>query len=278
MIVDSHVHVWSDDDLRYPTARPGKQDPGSVEFLVETMATAAVEKAVIVQPIFYLFDTRYVADSMRRSPGKFAGIALMDQLAPGAPDRLQQLVEEHGFSGIRLHFPLHSDNPQALAGKDQNPLWQRAQDLGLGFIAFGNCGNLPIVEKMVRQFPGVKVVVDHVAHPDVTEKPPYPLFSNLLRLARYPNAFVKISNLSTASRQSYPYPDTFPFVRMLCDAFGPQRLMWGSDFPLVFKKYPTYLACLENARTHLDFLTEEDKNWLLGNTAASVWTFPSPAT
>ena len=186
-------------------------------------------------------------------------------------EAVEELVKEQGFGGIRLHFPLHRGNPEGLADKDQNALWDRAQALGLGFIAFGNCAELPIVEKMVRQFPGVKVVVDHMGQLDISEEPPYPLFSNLLRLARYANVFVKVSNLASVSKEPHPHRDTFPFVRMVYDAFGPQRLMWGSDFPLVFRGYSSYSAPLEIVRTHLDFLTEDDRQWLVGKTAATVW-------
>ena len=70
-----------------------------VELLNETMAEAGVDKAVIVQPIYYRYDNRYTAECLRRFPGKFAAIGLVDRQAPDAPDQLERLVREDGFRG-----------------------------------------------------------------------------------------------------------------------------------------------------------------------------------
>jgi len=273
MIFDSHVHVWSEDEERFPFAGGAKPTmPASVELLDETMAAAGVEKAVLVQVIYYLYDNRYVAECLRRFPGKFAAIALLDPKSPETPDRLEELVKEQGFGGMRLHFSRQED-PFVLAQDDQFPLWRRVQDLGAAFIIMTkDCTQLPALEKMVERFPEVKVVVDHMSWPKVEEEPPYPIFSNLLRLARYPKVFVKISNLPVVSHEPYPHRDVFPFVRMLYDAFGPERLMWASDFPLILR-HCAYPEALELVRSHLDFLTDDDKDWLLGGTAAKVWDF-----
>ena len=93
MIIDTHLHVWSDDFSRYPLAE-GRQagEAAPAELLNETMAEAGVDKAVIVQPIYYLYDNRYVAECLRRFPGKFAAIGLVNRHAPDAPDQLERLV------------------------------------------------------------------------------------------------------------------------------------------------------------------------------------------
>ena len=94
MIIDTHVHVWSDDFSQYPLAEG---------------------RAVIVQPIHYLYDIRYVADCVKRFPGKFAAMGL---------------VEEDGFGGLRIHmsFP---DNPSEWAAAIQDPIWRQAEALGV---------------------------------------------------------------------------------------------------------------------------------------------------
>ena len=83
MIIDSHLHVWSDDPVRYPWAGEGTTEAGTVELLLETMAKNGVDKACIVQPIHYLYDNRYVADCLARYPTTFSAIAIMDRHAPG---------------------------------------------------------------------------------------------------------------------------------------------------------------------------------------------------
>jgi len=274
MIIDSHVHAWSD-DKRYPFEPSLKHNvSGSVELLNQTMAEAGVDRAVIVQPIHYLYDNRYVRDCLRRFPRRFAGVALVNPMDPSSPNRLEELVKEDGFSGIRLHFSRQKD-PTALTQEDKYPLWQRVQDFGVTItVLMKGCEQLPILEKMVKRFPEVKVVIDHMAFLDAKEAPPYPIFSNLLHLAKYPNVFVKVSNLVLCSHQQYPHRDVFPFIRMLHDAFGPERLMWASDWPLItIREVGGYLAALELVRTHIDFLSSSDREWLFSKTARMVWSF-----
>ena len=93
------------------------------------MEQAGVDKAVIVQPAYYLYDNRYVAECLRRFPGKFAAIGLLDRHAPDTPDQLQRLVEEDGYGGLRIHLSRPED-PAEWAAPDQDPIWQRAEKLG----------------------------------------------------------------------------------------------------------------------------------------------------
>ena len=89
MIIDTHLHVWSDDFSRYPFSDGRTTDQlGTVELLNQTMDEAGVDKAVIVQPIHYLYDNRYVAACVRRFPDKFAAVGLLDRTAPDVADQL----------------------------------------------------------------------------------------------------------------------------------------------------------------------------------------------
>ena len=272
MIIDTHLHVWSDDFECYPFAEGRKEIGGAtVELLNKTMAEAGVDKAVIVQPIPYLYDNRYVANCLKRFPGKFAAMGLIDRHAPDAPDQLQRLVEEDGFAGLRIHLA-RPDDPSEWAAPDQDRIWQRAETLGACFLVFGPAALLPAVEPIIARFPTVKVVLDHIGGAPTDEDPPYPLLSNVLNLARYPHVYVKFTPQRHTSKRPYPHEDTFPTYRRIYDAFGPQRLMWGTNFPGVLKE-TGYLPALELFRTHMDFLTEEDRDWLFSRTALTVWKF-----
>ena len=170
MIIDSHLHVWSDDQDRYPF-EGGRKDaaPGSTELLLETMHEFGVDKAVIVQPIHYLYDNSYVADSLKKYPGKFAAMGIMDRHAPDAPDQLEKLVVEDGFSGLRMHLG-RPDDPAEWAAPDQDPIWRKAEELGASFLSFGPADKLPAVEPIIARFPGVKVVLDHIGGAPTNEE------------------------------------------------------------------------------------------------------------
>ena len=272
MIIDAHLHVWSGDFGSFPFARGVEEKEGApVELLNETMEEAGVDRAVIVQPVYYLYDNRYVAECLRRFPGRFAAIGLVDRHAPDAPDQLQRLVEEHGFGGLRIHLS-RPDDPAEWAAPDQDRIWRRAEELGACFIVYGPAPLLPAVEPIIARFPGVKVVLDHMGRAPTDEDPPYPQLGIVLNLARYPNVYVKFTPQGLRSKLSYPHRDTFPTFRRIYDAYGPGRLMWGTDFPHVLKT-PGYRPALELFRTHMDFLTEEDREWLFCKTALDVWRF-----
>ncbi len=274
MIIDSHLHVWSDDESLYPygeVSRPGTGARASVELLNEHMAEAGVEKAVIVQPIHYLYDNRYVADCLARFPGRFAAVCLVDPKEPAAPDQLEELVRGRGFGGMRLHLSRQED-PSALAASDQDPLWRRVEELSVCLIVLGRARELPALEPIVDRFPDVKVVLDHLGGPPVGEEPTHPLLGNVLRMARYPNVYVKVSKMNRISKVPYPHGDTHDMVRRIYDAFGPERLMWGTDFPHVLTA-GGYVHALELVRDELDFLTNEDKDWLFSETVRKVWKF-----
>ena len=136
MIIDSHLHVWSDDAGRYPWAGEGTTEAGSVELLLETMARHGVDKACIVQPIHYLFDNRYVADCLARYRTTFSGIAIMDRRAPDAVEQLERLVGGDGFEGLRMHLG-RADDPAEWAAPDQDPIWRKAEELGACMLSFG---------------------------------------------------------------------------------------------------------------------------------------------
>ena len=274
MIIDSHLHVWSQEESRYPfgeVSRPPSEDEASVELLSQYMAQSGVEKAVIVQPIHYLYDNRYVADCLSRFPGKFAAVALVDPKEPSSPEKLEDLVRNQGFGGMRLHLSRQAD-PAVLSMPDQDPLWKRVEELDACFIILGKADALPAIEPIIGRFPGVKVVLAHLGGPSLDEKPPYPLRNNILKMSDYTNVYVKISNMNRISQQPYPHRDTHDLARSIYDAFGPERLMWGTDFPHVLKA-GGYNRALELVRDELDFLNKEDKAWLFNKTVQKVWKF-----
>lgn len=279
MIIDSHLHVWSDDPERYPWAGEGTAEAGTVELLLETMARHGVHKACIVQPIHYLFDNRYVADCLARYPTTFAGIAIMDRRAPDAVEQLERLVRDDGFEGLRMHLG-RADDPAEWAAPDQDPIWRKAGELGACMLSFGPAAMQPAIEPIVARHEGVKVILDHLGGAAVYEEPPLPQLRKVLGLARYPNVFVKFTPQAAqaaparaeAGADGYPFPDQHAVYERIYDAFGPQRLLWGTDFPHIFGNIG-YRAGLDLFRHHMPFLNADDQEWLLAKTALSIWRF-----
>ena len=96
---------------------------------------------------------------------------------------------------------------------------------------------------------------------------------NLIELVRYPKVFVKVSHTWSLSKESYPWLDAQELVKRLYHSFGPQRLMWATDWPIA-KERATYRQRLTVVRDDMTFLSTDDKNWMLSKTVERVWPFP----
>lgn len=269
-VIDPHVHVWVNDPA-YPWAPETKNPPGedaTVEQLLERMAAHGTEKTVLVQVIHYRWDNRYAGDCLKAYPGRFEGVCRVDPESPAAADDLSRWVEEYGFRGVRLS-PAVGPEGDWFASPDLEPLWQRAEALKVPVCMLTHQERLPDLEGWVRKYGGVQVCIDHMAwppagRPDAAE--------NLLRLAQYPEVYVKISGTWAVSKEAYPYRDMHATVQRVYDAFGPERLMWGTDWPLVEGKCG-YTGALDLVRREFAFLNDADRAWILGRTVLKLWPF-----
>ena len=268
-ILDPHVHVWKHDP-QYPFAKeanPPERD-ATPETLLELMKTNGVSKTVIIQVIHYRYDNRYLANVLKRYPQYFRGVCRVDPLDPAAPDHLSRLVEEQGFRGVRLS-PAGNATGDWIRGPLMPPLWKRCNDLKAPMTILAPITRMPDVESLIAKLPDLTVVIDHMADCPVDQ--PREL-EKLIALRRYPKVFVKISHTWSLSRQRYPWLDAQEHVKRLYEAFGPQRLMWATDWPIV-EQTATYAQALTVVRDDMKFLTADDKRWILSGTIERVWPF-----
>lgn len=269
-IIDPHVHVWVNDP-KYPwakeTTRPPNKD-ATPEMLLALMRLHGVAKTVIIQVIHYRWDNSYLADVLKRYPNQFQGVARVNPEDPAAPDQLSRLIEEQGFRGVRIS-PAGDSQGDWIRGPLMPPLWSRCHSLKVPMTVLAPVTRMPDVERLAGKFPDLTVVIDHMA--DCPLDQPEAL-KKLLALAKYPMVFVKISHTWSLSKQEYPYRDAQQQVKRLYDVFGPRRLMWGTDWPLV-ENACGYGKALSLVKRDMDFLNEDDKSWILSKTVERVWPF-----
>ena len=149
------------------------------------------------------------------------------------------------------------------------PLWKRCEQLKVPMTLLVPISRVPDVQKLVDKYPDLTTVIDHMAdcpvdHPEQLEP--------LVELTRYPKVFVKISHTWSLSRQDYPWLDSQRLVKRLYDTFGPQRLMWATDWPIANDR-ATYAQRLAVVRDEMKFLNADDKSWMLSKTVERVWPF-----
>ena len=99
--------------------------------------------------------------------------------------------------------------------------------------------------------------------------------SALCNLARHKHVYVKVSAFYALGKKQYPYEDLAGMIRRVRDAFGASRLMWGSDSPFQVQNGNTYAGSIELVRDRLNFLTADDRKWMLRKTAEELFFKPS---
>ncbi|HEY1603095.1 MAG TPA: amidohydrolase family protein [Pirellulales bacterium] len=280
-VVDAHMHVWINDPGRFPFAHPYQRDyqppdaPGTVDVLLADMDANAVTHAVLVQTICHGWDNRYTAHCVRACPTRLRGHGLIDPVDPHVADKLSYWMSEQGLSGMRFSPIYYKGKDDWMTSQAHVRLWKKATELGAIFNFFVATDQLPKLAMMIEQFPAVPVVIDHLSQIDLGAADPLPEMKKLLALARYPNVRVKVSELTSVSKShEYPFADALPWVRMVYDAFGPSRLLWGTGYPgpaRAFYKRPTLADELTLVREKIPFFTAEDQQKILGENAAAIW-------
>jgi L-fuconolactonase len=267
VIVDTHVHVISDDPGKYPKVKDAYDWPDfTAETLIATMDRVGIDRALIVQAYYtYRFDNSYHIASALAHMDRLRCICVIDQYAKDAGQLLQRLVEKERVAGVRLtHVPGGSyDDPRSF------PVWECAAALGIPICISARLGDIPAARRAIERHPKVKVALEHMWAQPMCD-PPYREFEPFYRMAEFPNVHVKTTpNNSHQSREGKGTPEHF--FRTLVERFGARRIMWGSNYPAHWDKYDKIPERMALTRRDLAFLGEDDRSWILGESALALW-------
>ena len=264
IIVDSHCHT-----------SPYWYEP--VESLLHQMDENGVELAVLIQ-MNGQTNNDYQFECVRRYPGRFASVVIVDTDSPDATQHLAWLAER-GASGVRLRPSTRSP------GSDPLVLWRTAAELGLPVSCGSGCLNTEFASnefaQLIESLPDLNVILEHMGsinQPD-SEGPPYPLRQKVLSLARFPNVHVKIHGLGEFCSRVMPVKEPFPFeepipplLDMVYGAFGAERMMWGSDFPPVSTR-EGYGGALRFTMDRFAAKSDEERSLIFGGVAMRLFRF-----
>ncbi len=282
-IVDAHMHVWTNETAKFPFAHPNDRNfkppaiAGTVGMLVDEMDRHAIDFAVLVQVIYYGWDNRYVAECLKRYPKRFRAQGLIEPTDVNVTSKLEFWVRERGLSGMRFSPIYYKGRDDWMTSEAHHRLWKKAAELGAIFNFFIAAPQLAQLETMLTAHPEVRVVIDHLARVELGGADADREVAQLTRLARYRNVWVKVSELSGLSPSKQPpYADTFSCVRRVFDAFGPERLLWGTGFPGATRAQagrPSLEDELALIRRDIPFFSASDREKILGGNAAKLWGF-----
>jgi L-fuconolactonase len=275
-IVDIHPHVIATDTARYPLNPLGgtqstwsRDRPTTYAMMVAAMDEAGVDKAAIVQAsTAYGHDNTYVAEAVAAHPKRFTGVFSVDVLASDAVEKMRHWMAR-GLTGMRL-FTTGSTMPgQAtwFADPRTHPAWHYAGEAGLPVCMQMTPQGFPQLRELMRQFPKVRIILDHLARPQLVDGPPYAADRDFFAFADDPNVFLKVTPLNTMPADwGKGTPETF-FAKLVA-AFGAKRIAWGSNFPATAG---TLKDNLGQARKALSSSSAADQEWIFGKTAQALY-------
>jgi predicted TIM-barrel fold metal-dependent hydrolase len=282
VIVDTHVHVFTDDRKKYPQIRdtakagsiPSITEIGqtewpltTVEILLAAMDEAGVDRATLVQAYFvYEYDNRYAIDAALAHPERFTSVVVLDPMDPRSPDALSRMVEREGVTGLRF---MRGRLPESSLGHPATfPLWERMEQLNVPLAIGDRIADYPKIGKAMEKYPGVKVSFEHSWGHKVG-LPPYGMLEPLFAFADNPNVYVKTAiNNVAAAREAGGTPEAF--YEKLVQVFGAKRIMWSSNYP-AHPKFGSVKSRLEESKKALSTLSRDDQEWILGKTALSFY-------
>lgn len=227
--IDCHAHVFDPDRFPYQSDtfyRPSGQELGTLRELDAVFETHGVQRALLVGPDSgYGRDSTCLLDALERSDGRFRGVAVAPRDVSRA--ELRQL-RTAGVRGISCNVALHG--PPALA--EVIPLLRDLADLNM-LVDLQVQGEQLLDCGPALEGSRVRLLVDHCGRPDPRAGTDQPGFRALLDLADTGRTFVKLSGYAKFSHRPYPHEDIWPYVAALLAAFGPERCVWGSDWPFL---------------------------------------------
>jgi predicted TIM-barrel fold metal-dependent hydrolase len=274
--IDAHSHIWTPDVAHYPLAagfQPADMQPRSftAEELLAVCRPAGVGRVNLIQMSYYRFDNRFMLDMIKLYPGRFVGTAIVDPLAD-LPGRAMRELAPRGVHAFRIQ-PVYSQEPPAhwLEPAGYAAMFATAAQTGQALSCLIDVGGFAEVDRMCARFPDTAVIIDHLGRigagrdggirdADVDA---------LCALARHKKLTVKVGAFYALGKKTPPYLDLAPLIKRVVQAFTPRRCMWESDCPFQIVK-DHYVDSIGLIRDHLDFLTRDDREWLLFRTAEQV--------
>ena len=277
IIVDSQVHIWGADAPARPwppgrAAQAHRSTPLGAEELLKAMGEAGVDRVIIVPPSWEGDRNDLALEAARKYPDRCAVMGRFPVEAPAEAQRLETWRKQPGMLGVRL--TLHRSPWRAwFENGSIDWFWAAVKRAGLPVMVYVP-GLVKRLDVIARRHPELKLIVDHLACPlGSRDEAAFAHLDEVLALARYPNVAVKPSALPCYSSEPYPFRGLHRHIRRVYDAFGPRRMLWGTDYSRLTCPYHQAVTLFTEA---LDFLSAEDKEWIMGRAAADWLGWPLP--
>jgi len=263
LIADAHVHAWSKGD----STGPHRRSPVTRSVLAAEMAAAGVARAVLVPPLWDPGGNAYALALAAAEPDRYAVMGMLTPDVLNPCERLRGWKQQPGMVGVRFLFNTRERLAPLSAGRLE-PLWSVAEDSNI-VVAMQIPGALNLVEDIARRHPSLRIVVDDLGVPRGSSGPAaFDHLPGLLALAAQPNVYVKAAGVGDYALDPYPFRSMTLVLRRIFDAFGPHRILWGSDFS---KLHHSYRQCVMHFCESLPWLSSADLELIMGGNTCRLF-------
>jgi L-fuconolactonase len=263
-VVDAQIHIWAANTPERPwpaRAHPHRDPPLEKDELLAEMDRAGVDRVIIVPPSWEGDRNDVALAAAAAHPARFAVMGRLDPLDPASRGRLRDWRQQPGMLGLRFTFHTPPLIPLLTEGH-MDWVWKEAEDAGVPIYVLVRHPLVHLIDTVAERHPGLKLVMDHLSMPsDKTGPAAFAEFDQVLAIAKRPNVAAKASGMPRYAADTYPYPSIWPYLRQAYDAFGPQRLFWGTDItrtPCTYRQHVTLYT------EEIPWLSAEDKDWIMG--------------
>jgi L-fucono-1,5-lactonase len=235
MLIDAHQHFWRVDRGDYGWLTPALtelyRDFGP-EDLEPLLARHGIARTILVQAAPTVAETEFLLEVAAGTPFVAGVVGWADFAAPDAPEAIAQLAENPLLVGLR---PMVQDiaDDDWLVRPELGAAFRALVEHGLVFDALTLPRHLPRLLVTLDHHPDLPVVVDHGSKPLIHERRLDPWRADIAAVAARPGAVCKLSGLVTEAGPDWTLEDLRPTADHLLATFGPERLLWGSDWPVV---------------------------------------------
>lgn len=270
--IDAHQHFWKVERNDYgwltPALKPLYRDFGPGD-LAPLRQEAGIDKTILVQAAPTVAETRFLLELAGRTYSIAGVVGWIDMESPDSATVLADLAQHPKLVGIRPM--IHNIEDEAwITRPDLAAATEAVIENGLCFDALVRPQHLPYLLEFLQRHPDLKTVIDHGAKPNIAEGLWQPWADRMSELAGRTGTYCKLSGLLTEASAGQGYDELRPYMEHLLATFGPQRLMWGSDWPvlLLAGTYPGWIAIAER---FLDGLDDADRAQVMGGSAARFY-------
>jgi predicted TIM-barrel fold metal-dependent hydrolase len=266
-IVDSHTHYIEPPRADRPYVNASAMHPVSFDEIAAQAQAAGIDRVVQVTASTMGDDNRYSFEGFTARPDKVLGVVgRFDPLAPDVFERLERYLEQPGALGVRLTL-FHAWSEGWLRERALDDFLHAAGEFDMP-VCIHAPGQTAELLATVKRHPAVRFIVDHmnIRHePGMTADQAFGQWRELLTLAAHPGVWTKVSYFPEAAMGSekYPYPSARRRFRELYEHAGADRLIWGSNYPVVTRACG-WREALDFVRVECDFLAPADRDAILG--------------